>query len=130
LCYIQSLGVEFSLQSHRCDKRIKGEKVSETCHICILELCASQLEAGWFVTQVVTSCNSTKDELVAEVNAVSQPLKVDQHGTKDDKDITGLSSLSTRLTFKYIDHIRTYPTFRFGGVEGSQVSTVAFALKA
>jgi hypothetical protein len=72
---------------------------------------------------VVTSCNNTKDELVAEVNAVSQPLKVDQHGTKDDKDIT-------RLTFKYIDHIRTYPTFRFGGVEGSRVSTVAFALKA
>ncbi|CAM6035468.1 unnamed protein product [Sphagnum compactum] len=79
---------------------------------------------------VVTSCNSTKDELVAEVNAVSQPLKVDQHGTKDDKDITGLSSLSTRLTFTYIDHIRTYPTFQFGGVEGSRVSTVAFALKA
>ncbi len=79
---------------------------------------------------MVTSCNSTKDELVAEVNAVSQSLKVNQHGTKDDKDITGLSSLSTRLTFKYIDHIRTYPTFRFGGVEGSRVSTVAFALKA
>jgi 2-polyprenyl-3-methyl-5-hydroxy-6-metoxy-1,4-benzoquinol methylase len=79
---------------------------------------------------VITSCNSTKDELVAEVNAVSQSWKVNEHGAKEDKDTTSHCSLSTRLTFEYIDHIRTYPTFRFGGIEGSQVSTVAFLLKA
>ncbi|KAH9565981.1 hypothetical protein CY35_04G107700 [Sphagnum magellanicum] len=79
---------------------------------------------------VITSCNSTKDELVAEVNAVSQSWKVNEHGAKEDKDTTSHCSLSTRLTFEYIDHIRTYPTFRFGGIEGSRVSTVAFLLKA
>jgi hypothetical protein len=78
---------------------------------------------------VITSCNSTKDELVAEVNAVSQSWKVNEHGAKEDKDTTSHCSLS-RLTFEYIDHIRTYPTFRFGGIEGSRVSTVAFLLKA
>ncbi|CAM6046202.1 unnamed protein product [Sphagnum compactum] len=79
---------------------------------------------------VITSCNSTKDELVAEVNAVSQSWKVNEHGAKEDKDTTSHCSPSTRLTFEYIDHIRTYPTFRFGGLEGSRVSTVAFLLKA
>jgi EEF1A lysine methyltransferase 2 len=28
--------------------------------------------------------------------------------------------------FRYIDHVQTYPTIMFGGVEGSQVCTVAF----
>ncbi|KAH8965167.1 hypothetical protein BDL97_04G104700 [Sphagnum fallax] len=53
---------------------------------------------------VITSCNSTKDELVAEVNAVSQSWKVNEHGAKEDKDTTGHCSPSTRLTFEYIDH--------------------------
>lgn len=28
--------------------------------------------------------------------------------------------------FSYVDHIRTYPTFMFGGSVGSRVATVAF----
>ncbi|XP_078431397.1 S-adenosyl-L-methionine-dependent methyltransferases superfamily protein [Wolffia australiana] len=50
---------------------------------------------------VLTSCNSTKDELIREVE---------------------------RLTagFWYVDHVKTYPTIMFGGVEGSRVATVAF----
>lgn len=28
--------------------------------------------------------------------------------------------------FEYVDHVRTYPVFRFGGVDGSKVCTVAF----
>ena len=31
--------------------------------------------------------------------------------------------------FRYFDHVRTYPTVIFGGVEGSHVSTVAFIRK-
>lgn len=28
--------------------------------------------------------------------------------------------------FRYLDHVKSYPTFRFGGVEGTRVATVAF----
>ncbi|GMH38423.1 hypothetical protein BSKO_06307 [Bryopsis sp. KO-2023] len=49
---------------------------------------------------IITSCNSTKDELVEEFEA-------------------------TQL-FQYLDHVKTYPTFSFGGQEGSRVATVAF----
>ncbi|XP_024528377.1 EEF1A lysine methyltransferase 2 [Selaginella moellendorffii] len=56
---------------------------------------------------VVTSCNKTKDELVNEATNAADDFK-----------------------FEYMDHIRSYPTFRFAGVEGSRVSTVAFLRKA
>ena len=36
------------------------------------------------------------------------------------------SSSDIQNIFHYIDHVRTYPTFRFGGVDGTRVSTVAF----
>lgn len=31
--------------------------------------------------------------------------------------------------FSYLDHIRSYPTFMFGGSVGSRVATVAFVRK-
>ena len=49
---------------------------------------------------VVTSCNSTADELSAELQG------------------TGV--------FEEVDRVRNYPVFRFGGVEGARVATVAF----
>lgn len=79
------------------------------------------------MSQVITSCNSTKDELVTEVNNFNVSMKSNLHGVKDEN---GPRSVSTGPTFEYVDHIRTYPTFRFGGVDGSRVSTIAFVLKA
>lgn len=66
--------------------------------------------------QVVTSCNSTKDELVQEVDRFNQRSTV-QPESQDGQ---------TSAPFQYIDHIRSYPTFMFGGVEGSRVATAAF----
>lgn len=84
------------------------------------------------VCQVITSCNSTKDELVAEVSRFSHSQKNNGPNVKDHKDSDGLflNALESEPTFEYIDHVRTYPTFRFGGVEGSRVSTVAFIRSA
>lgn len=79
--------------------------------------------------QIITACNSTKDELVAEVNRFTRFQKSNGCNGKDDKEANGPYLGSTEPTLEYIDHIRTYPTFRFGGIEGSRVSTVAFVLR-
>ncbi|KAL8161136.1 hypothetical protein V2J09_012625 [Rumex salicifolius] len=60
---------------------------------------------------VITSCNNTKDELIQEVENYSQREQ-------------GAQKQSVR--FHYVDHIRSYPTFMFGGVVGTRVATVAF----
>ncbi|KAJ6794405.1 Uncharacterized protein M6B38_232405 [Iris pallida] len=65
---------------------------------------------------VITSCNNTKDELLQEVESFNQ-RSMGSQGSETGGD---------HAVFKYIDHIRTYPTIMFGGVEGSRVSTVAF----
>lgn len=66
---------------------------------------------------VITSCNNTKDELLQEVHNFNQRNTVSENLEKGG---------SEQAVFKYIDHIQTYPTIMFGGVEGSRVSTVAF----
>jgi hypothetical protein len=53
---------------------------------------------------VITSCNSTRQEL--------------------ESRFCGAGGARAPL-FEYVDHVRTYPTFRFGGCEGSRVCTVA-----
>ncbi|XP_042379537.1 EEF1A lysine methyltransferase 2-like [Zingiber officinale] len=69
---------------------------------------------------VITSCNSTKDELLQEVENFNhktldiQDLDEDQEGSDEN------------VVFQYLDHVRTYPTILFGGIEGSRVCTVAF----
>lgn len=72
---------------------------------------------------VITSCNNTKDELVEEVstlnqrrNSSSQELEV-SHELEPPRDLP---------PFRYLDHVRSYPTFMFGGSVGSRVATVAF----
>ncbi|GER35618.1 methyltransferase-like protein [Striga asiatica] len=64
---------------------------------------------------VITSCNSTKDELIQEMEAFNQRRIAASQGRGP--------------TFQYIDHVRTYPTFTFGGSVGSRVATVAFLRK-
>ncbi|XP_068302743.1 uncharacterized protein [Pyrus communis] len=64
---------------------------------------------------VITSCNSTKDELVQEVESFNQRNATQVHETRKDPP-----------KFQYLSHVRTYPTFMFGGSVGSRVATVAF----
>ncbi|KAL8472666.1 hypothetical protein ACS0TY_029762 [Phlomoides rotata] len=65
---------------------------------------------------VITSCNSTKDELIQEVEVFNQRR-------------SGPSDSAVDTILQYVDHIRTYPTFMFGGSVGSRVATVAFQRK-
>ncbi|WVZ69251.1 hypothetical protein U9M48_018065 [Paspalum notatum var. saurae] len=67
---------------------------------------------------VITSCNNTKDELLQEVEDFSK--------RKFGKEHMAEGAGPMPQVFRYIDHVRTYPTIMFGGVEGSQVCTVAF----
>jgi EEF1A lysine methyltransferase 2 len=73
-----------------------------------------------FVTylQVITSCNNTKDELLQEV----EDFRKRKIGKENIEEGAG----NVSHIFRYIDHVQTYPTIMFGGVEGSQVCTVAF----
>ncbi|RXH90542.1 hypothetical protein DVH24_035306, partial [Malus domestica] len=66
-------------------------------------------------TLVITSCNNTKDELVQEVESFNQRSVIQEHETSRDLP-----------KFQYLSHVRTYPTFAFGGSVGSRVATVAF----
>ncbi|CAH9085389.1 unnamed protein product [Cuscuta europaea] len=73
---------------------------------------------------VITSCNSTKDELVEEVSALNQrrnPVSQESEENQEQQE-------TPRDTppFRYLDHVRSYPTFMFGGSIGSRVATAAF----
>ncbi|KAL6960919.1 hypothetical protein U1Q18_038685 [Sarracenia purpurea var. burkii] len=72
---------------------------------------------------VITSCNNTKDELVQEVeNFNRRSVGTSQEArTLGDQDAVRDPPL-----FCYLDHVRSYPTFMFGGSVGSLVTTVAF----
>ncbi|KAL0343402.1 UNVERIFIED_CONTAM: EEF1A lysine methyltransferase 2 [Sesamum angustifolium] len=74
---------------------------------------------------VITSCNSTKDELIQEVETFNQR----RTGTPQEPDTAAHQNATRDITFQYVDHIRTYPTFMFGGAVGSRVATVAFLRK-
>ncbi|KAL2897399.1 EEF1A lysine methyltransferase 2 [Bienertia sinuspersici] len=72
---------------------------------------------------VITSCNSTKDELMQEVDSFNQrttgnPVQPNSSVHQD--------SATHSAPFQYVDHVRSYPTFMFGGIVGSRVATVAF----
>ncbi|XP_004492976.1 uncharacterized protein [Cicer arietinum] len=68
---------------------------------------------------VITSCNSTKDELVQEVESFNQRRSATAPDDESCRD----------PLFRYVSHVRTYPTFMFGGSVGSRVATVAFLRK-
>lgn len=69
----------------------------------------------FLAVQVITSCNHTKDELLEEVENFNQKT------SQDSQNEAGNSS-----DFQYLDHVQTYPTIMFGGIEGSRVATVSF----
>ncbi|KAL9255308.1 EEF1A lysine methyltransferase 2-like protein [Drosera capensis] len=76
---------------------------------------------------VITSCNSTKDELVQEAENFNRR----RNDVLDEPNImANLQHERSTCSFQYIDHVRTYPTFMFGGVVGSRVATVAFLRNA
>lgn len=68
--------------------------------------------------QVITSCNSTQQELCREFADQAEPQRA--------SDTQANAKHASNKAFEYVDHIRTYPKFKFGGVEGSKVCTVAF----
>ncbi|CAK7322824.1 unnamed protein product [Dovyalis caffra] len=74
---------------------------------------------------VITSCNNTKEELVQEVENFKRrriDLSLESESMKDHE-------ASRESPFRYLNHVRTYPTFMFGGSVGSRVATVAFLRK-
>lgn len=81
---------------------------------------------------VITSCNCTKDELIEEINNYHHNLS--DSGSNSNEVIGDSSRMdpnsSSQNLFQYLDHIRTYPTFTFAGVEGTRVATVAFLRSA
>ncbi|XP_062206547.1 uncharacterized protein LOC133908503 [Phragmites australis] len=80
------------------------------------ESISNLVEPGGIV--VITSCNNTKDELLQEVEDFSKKRFYKENMDESAVDVSQI--------LRYIDHVRTYPTIMFGGVEGSQVCTVAF----
>ncbi|KAH7434919.1 hypothetical protein KP509_06G041000 [Ceratopteris richardii] len=79
---------------------------------------------------IITSCNSTKDELVDEACSYMQSPTMGCFYLRAEDAISTSSASScssdVQPVFHYIDHVKTYPTFRFGGSEGTRVCTVAF----
>ncbi|CAL5366451.1 unnamed protein product [Camellia sinensis] len=72
---------------------------------------------------VLTSCNSTKDELVQEAENFNQR----RVGASQETGTLGDQEAGRHPPpFRYLDHVRSYPTFMFGGSAGSRVTTVAF----
>lgn len=71
---------------------------------------------------MITSCNSTKDELIQEVDDYNQrgvSTLLEGEATKEPE-------APREPIFRYLNHVGTYPTFMFGGSTGSRVATVAF----
>lgn len=75
---------------------------------------------------MITSCNSTKDELVQEVDNFNQRRIP---ASQELETHTNQEVLRDAPLLSYLDHIRSYPTFMFGGSVGSRVATVAFLRK-
>ncbi|KAL7602914.1 hypothetical protein Lser_V15G15038 [Lactuca serriola] len=70
---------------------------------------------------VITSSNNTKEELVQEVENFNQRKIGEMEEEEEEEGKGGL--------LWYLDHIRSYPTFMFGGSVGSRVATVAFCFR-
>ncbi|CAN8275829.1 unnamed protein product [Cochlearia groenlandica] len=77
---------------------------------------------------VITSCNHTKDELVEEVENFNIRRSNLDRNEDCDHNATRAND-PPPPPFEYLSHVRTYPTFMFGGSVGSRVATVAFLRK-
>jgi hypothetical protein len=88
---------------------------------------------------VITSCNTTREELIEEFCGASTDHSIgarnsatvpdDGKGYSPNAANEGdchMAAPKDGWRFEYVDHVRSYPVFRFGGIEGSRVCTVAF----
>lgn len=81
---------------------------------------------------VVTSCNSTLAELAAEFcgpdacGALAGGERIDPCDSRPCGSPQHAGESNAKEHWELVDHVRTYPVFRFGGMEGSRVCTVAF----
>ncbi|CAL8468136.1 g7675 [Coccomyxa elongata] len=85
---------------------------------------------------VITSCNTTREELMEDFCGGEESGEgcecagkgEDEAGPDQAHMHSGVAAAGrgAMRVFEYVDHVRTYPVFRFGGVEGSKVCTVAF----
>lgn len=97
---------------------------------------------------VITSCNRTKDELIAMITrplgqgaeGPSEPSAASGKNSQAEEGMSGggtssndASSMAggdvpreSKGAFEAVDFMRSYPKFRFGGAEGTTVCTVAF----
>lgn len=74
--------------------------------------------------QIITSCNATQEELCKEFcQSTQDSLAAAVIGSEQKQ---GEKPPTQPFMFQYIDHVRTYPKFKFAGVEGTKVCTVAF----
>ena len=77
--------------------------------------------------QVITSCNSTQEELCQEFCSSTQQSLAEAASTSLlETSPERLQSIQQACLFQYVDHVRSYPKFKFAGVEGTKVCTVAF----
>ena len=95
---------------------------------CKLKAASNVLQTGSRMMQVITSCNSTKDELCEEFcqsieDGLIDAASVSVHETDNRAQ---QKHVHQPHLFRYVDHIQTYPKFKFAGVEGTKVCTVAF----
>ena len=73
--------------------------------------------------QVITSCNSTKEELCQEF---CHSIRDSQGSASEHDDAQQQGTTQRQQLFQYVDHVKTHPKFKFAGVEGTKVCTVAF----
>ncbi|KAL0019582.1 hypothetical protein WJX79_001749 [Trebouxia sp. C0005] len=75
---------------------------------------------------VITSCNSTKDELCEEFCQSTEDGLIDAASCPETDNHAQQKHVHQPHLFQYVDHVRTYPKFKFAGIEGTKVCTVAF----
>lgn len=77
---------------------------------------------------VITSCNSTQEELSSEFGQSTHGslAAITSHSTQQSQPQQGDMISQQGNLFQYSNHVKTYPKFKFAGVEGTKVCTVAF----
>jgi hypothetical protein len=88
------------------------------------------------LVQVITSCNSTSNELIAEfanpralLGAAHSATSSNGTSRNSEDYENGSTSVSIEPFFEYAGHVRTYPVYHYGGSAGTRVCTVAFKRK-
>ena len=93
--------------------------------VFILEYCTRLLRGNCMV-QVITSCNSTKDELCEEFCQSTEHGLIGAASCPETDTRAQQKHSHQPHLFQHVDHVQTYPKFKFAGIEGTKVCTVAF----